>query len=64
VKDLNKRVRTGAHHGKATGILLPKPDDLSFYRARGFTFLASGSDGVLLNNAARALVAKLKEPAR
>jgi 2-keto-3-deoxy-L-rhamnonate aldolase RhmA len=57
---VERTANAGARHNKATGILLPKPDDLGFYRQRGFTFLASGSDGVLLNNAARALVAKLK----
>jgi 4-hydroxy-2-oxoheptanedioate aldolase len=57
---VDKTGQAGARRGKATGILLPKPDDLGFYRERGFTFLASGSDGVLLNNAARALVTKLK----
>lgn len=57
---VDKTGEAGKRHGKATGILLPKPDDLEFYRERGFTFLASGSDGVLLNNAARALVTKLK----
>jgi 4-hydroxy-2-oxoheptanedioate aldolase len=61
---VDRTAEAGARHSKATGILLPKPDDLSFYRSRGFTFLASGSDGVLLNNAARALVAKLKDPSR
>jgi 4-hydroxy-2-oxoheptanedioate aldolase len=60
VDAVDKTAAAGARHGKATGILLPKPDDLGFYRQRGFTFLASGSDGVLLNNAARALVTKLK----
>jgi 4-hydroxy-2-oxoheptanedioate aldolase len=60
VEAVDKTGQAGARHGKATGILLPKPDDLGFYRQRGFTFLASGSDGVLLNNAARALVTKLK----
>lgn len=57
---VEKTATAAARCGKAAGILLPKPDDLEFYRARGFTFLASGSDGVLLNNAARALVARLK----
>ena len=56
-----RTAEAGARRGKATGILLPKPDDYGFYRKNGFTFLASGSDGVLLNNAARALVGKLKE---
>jgi 4-hydroxy-2-oxoheptanedioate aldolase len=46
--------------GKVTGILLPKPEDFALYRELGFTFIASGSDGVLLNNAARALVTKLR----
>ncbi len=57
---VEKTAAAAARHRKITGILLPKPDDLAFYRERGFTFLASGSDGVLLNNAARALVAKLR----
>lgn len=57
---VDKTAQAAARSGKATGILLPKPDDLGFYRQRGFTFLASGSDGVLLNNAARALVTRLK----
>jgi 4-hydroxy-2-oxoheptanedioate aldolase len=57
---VDRTAAAAARSGKATGILLPKPDDLAFYRERGFTFLAAGSDGVLLNNAARALVNKLK----
>lgn len=57
---VDKTAQAAARQGKATGILLPKPDDLGFYRERGFIFLASGSDGVLLNNAARALVARLR----
>ncbi len=57
---VDRTAAAAARHAKASGILLPKPDDLEFYRQRGFTFLASGSDGVLLNNAARALVARLK----
>ena len=48
-------------HGKALGILLPKPADLDHYRELGFRFIACGSDAVLLNNAARALVASLRE---
>jgi 4-hydroxy-2-oxoheptanedioate aldolase len=57
---IDKTAAAAARHRKVTGILLPKPDDLAFYRERGFTFLASGSDGVLLNNAARALTARLR----
>jgi 4-hydroxy-2-oxoheptanedioate aldolase len=57
---VDRTAAAAARHGKASGILLPKADDLEFYRERGFTFLGAGSDGVLLNNAARALVARLK----
>ncbi|MCC7365871.1 MAG: 2-dehydro-3-deoxyglucarate aldolase [Dehalococcoidia bacterium] len=47
-------------HGKAPGILLPKPDDLPFYLSEGYTFIASGNDGVLLNNASRGLLQGLR----
>jgi len=61
---IDRTAAAAARHGKRTGILLPKPDDVEFYRKRGYTFLASGSDGVLLNLAARALTAKLKDLAK
>jgi 2-keto-3-deoxy-L-rhamnonate aldolase RhmA len=48
-------------HGKSAGILLPKPADFEHYWNLGYRFIASGSDGVLLNNAARALTAQLNE---
>jgi 4-hydroxy-2-oxoheptanedioate aldolase len=48
-------------HNRALGILLPKPADLEHYLALGFRFIASGSDAVLLNNAARGLVQSLRE---
>jgi 4-hydroxy-2-oxoheptanedioate aldolase len=44
---------------KGIGILLPKPDDFDLYHELGFRFMASGADGVLLNNAARNLVRTL-----
>jgi 2-dehydro-3-deoxyglucarate aldolase/4-hydroxy-2-oxoheptanedioate aldolase len=47
-------------NGKAAGILLPKPDDCAWYLEKGYTFLASGSDGVLLNNAARNVLRTLR----
>jgi 4-hydroxy-2-oxoheptanedioate aldolase len=50
-------------HGKAAGILLPKPDDCAAYLAKGYRFLASGSDGVLLNNAARNVLKTLRAAA-
>lgn len=46
--------------GKHLGVLLPNPDHFDFYYSRGFRFIASGNDGVLLNNAARGLVARLR----
>jgi 4-hydroxy-2-oxoheptanedioate aldolase len=54
-------VTAAKKHGKALGILLPSPADLEKYRDLGFRFIASGSDAVLLNNAARGLVKSLKD---
>jgi 2-keto-3-deoxy-L-rhamnonate aldolase RhmA len=34
---------------------MPKPEDFDRYYDLGFRFLASGSDGAMVNNAARAL---------
>ena len=48
-------------HGKHLGILLPKPEFFDFYHSRGFRFIGCGNDGILLNNAARAMVKKLHE---
>ena len=47
--------------GKHCGILLPSPRDLTRFFELGYRFLASGSDAVLLNNAARALVQSLQK---
>jgi 4-hydroxy-2-oxoheptanedioate aldolase len=52
--------RAAAEFGKIAGILLPKPEDFAFFHEFGFRFLASGADGVLLNNAARSLVKTLR----
>lgn len=48
-------------HNKALGMLLPKPADLDHCLALGFRFIASGSDAVLLDNAARGLVRSLRD---
>jgi len=48
-------------HKKALGILLPTPQDFGRYYALGFRFIASGSDAVLLNNAARGLAGTLQQ---
>jgi 4-hydroxy-2-oxoheptanedioate aldolase len=47
--------------GKYCGILLPSPRDLTRFLELGYRFVASGSDAVLLNNAARALVQSLQK---
>jgi 2-keto-3-deoxy-L-rhamnonate aldolase RhmA len=52
---LRKTAAAASKHGKTTGILMPKPDDFDRYYDLGFRFLASGSDGAMVNNAARAL---------
>jgi 4-hydroxy-2-oxoheptanedioate aldolase len=40
-------------HGKALGVLTGRPEDFDRYHALGFRFIACGSDGTLLNAAAR-----------
>ncbi len=52
---LEKTAAAARKHGKTTGILMPKPEDFDRYYELGFRFLASGSDGAMVNNAARAL---------
>ena len=48
------KVAAGAKaHGKATGVLLWKPDDVARYAKLGFTVFAISSDGALLNGALR-----------
>jgi len=46
---------------KHCGILLPSPADFKRYFDLGYRFVASGSDAVLLNNAARSLVQSLQK---
>jgi 4-hydroxy-2-oxoheptanedioate aldolase len=57
---IQRTADAAARHNKATGILLPKPDDFAHYHGLGFRFIASGNDGVLLSNAARNLVKTLQ----
>ncbi len=40
-------------HGKSLGVLMARPEDFDRYHALGFRFVASGSDGTLLNAGAR-----------
>ena len=51
-------------HGKTTGVLMPKPDNFERFHGLGFRFLACGSDGAMVNNAARALARTLMEARR
>jgi 4-hydroxy-2-oxoheptanedioate aldolase len=51
-------------HGKATGVLMPRQDDFDRYYKLGFRFLACGSDGAMVNNAARNLAQTLSEARR
>jgi 4-hydroxy-2-oxoheptanedioate aldolase len=55
--------RTGeaaARHGKAAGILLPAGHTVETYHAMGYRFIVSGSDSVLLSQAARNLTQSLQ----
>ena len=61
---IGRILAAAARHGKATGVLMPKPDDFERYHALGFRFLACGSDGAMVNNAARALAQTLAEKRR
>jgi len=60
VNALHRTRDAALRHHKHLGILLPSPNDLHYYKDLGFRLLASGSDAVLLNNAARALVQGLR----
>jgi 4-hydroxy-2-oxoheptanedioate aldolase len=46
-------------HGKALGVLMPKVEEFARYHALGFRLMACGSDGSLLNAAARRQVEML-----
>ncbi len=58
---LRKTAEAARRHGRSAGILMPKADDFDRYWDLGYRFLASGSDGAMVNNAARALAAGLME---
>jgi 4-hydroxy-2-oxoheptanedioate aldolase len=61
---LEQTAEAARRHGKATGVLMPKPEDFERYYGLGFRFLACGSDGALVNNAARTLAQSLMESRR
>lgn len=61
LRAIDRTVAAAKRYRKSLGILLPKPGDFAHYHDLGFRFIASGSDAVLLNNTARALVNSLRE---
>jgi 4-hydroxy-2-oxoheptanedioate aldolase len=61
VRAIERTAAAAAKHGKHAGLLLPAPGDFVRYYKAGYRFIASGSDAVLLNNAARNLVAGLRQ---
>jgi 4-hydroxy-2-oxoheptanedioate aldolase len=57
-----RRIEQAAQeHGKWLGILLPGCDSVSDYVARGYQLIGVGSEGGLLNQAARSIVRTLSE---
>ena len=60
VKAAEATARAAAKHGKAAGILVGRPEDASRYVDLGYRFIGCGSDGGLLNTAARQVVESLK----
>jgi 4-hydroxy-2-oxoheptanedioate aldolase len=61
VSAVQRTAQSALSRGKHCGILLPSPRDLKWYFDLGYRFVASGSDAVLLNNAAKALVQSLQK---
>lgn len=54
-------VNAAQHAGKATGILLPHPDDFKKYHDMGMRLIASGADSAFVAEGARNLANKLKD---
>jgi 4-hydroxy-2-oxoheptanedioate aldolase len=61
VAAIQRTAAAASRHGKHCGILLPSPKDFKTYYELGYRFMASGSDAVLLNNAARSLVEGIRK---
>jgi 4-hydroxy-2-oxoheptanedioate aldolase len=61
VAAIQRTAAAASSHGKQCGILLPTPKDFKKYYDLGYRFIASGSDAVLLNNAARSLVEGIRK---
>jgi 2-keto-3-deoxy-L-rhamnonate aldolase RhmA len=61
VAAIQRTAKAALSHGKQCGILLPSPSDFQQYYELGYRFIASGSDAVLLNKAARSLVEGIRK---
>jgi 4-hydroxy-2-oxoheptanedioate aldolase len=58
---LDRTAAAARRHGKSLGVLTGRIEDVDRYQALGFRFIACGSDGTLLNAAARRQVERLGE---
>jgi 4-hydroxy-2-oxoheptanedioate aldolase len=58
---LRRTAEAARKHGKSTGVLMPKPDYFERFHELGYRFLACGSDGAMVNTAARNLAGTLRE---
>lgn len=61
VSAIQRTAKAASSNGKHCGILLPSPKDFQKYYDLGYRFIASGSDAVLLNQAARSLVEGIRK---
>ncbi|MCP5119828.1 MAG: 2-dehydro-3-deoxyglucarate aldolase, partial [bacterium] len=59
-KALEATAAAAEKHGKSTGVLMPNPSHFERFHNLGFRFLACGSDGAMVNNAAISLVGELR----
>ncbi len=58
---LRRTAEAARKHGKSSGVLMPKPEHFERFHDLGYRFLACGSDGAMVNTAARNLAAALQE---
>jgi 2-keto-3-deoxy-L-rhamnonate aldolase RhmA len=64
VAAVEKTAEAARKHGKSTGVLMPKRENFEHFFELGFRFLASGSDGAMIANAARNLAQGMVEARR
>jgi 4-hydroxy-2-oxoheptanedioate aldolase len=61
VAALQRTAQAASNHGKVTGVLMPNADFYERFHELGYRFLACGSDGAMVNNAARQLAGTLRD---